>query len=103
MPLLLDTGEFCVSLIDDHVQQRVAHLLRGNLAQVFPFAIALEVAELDFLGLNGAEESVKREAGDFVAVDANLFAPLVKKADPIREGADFCHFARHVTKTPSSQ
>ena len=40
--LLLDGGKLGVALVDDHVQQRVAHLLGRNLAQVLPFAPALE-------------------------------------------------------------
>ena len=93
--LLLDAGKFGIALIDDHVQQGIAHLLRGNLAQVFPFALAFEMAELDFVGLNGAKQRVEFEAGNLIAIDANLFTPFVEESDPVRKCSDFCYFARH--------
>ena len=64
--LLLDAGEFGVALVDDQVHQRIAHLLRGHLAQVLPLAAALEGAELDFIGFDGAVERVEFEVGDLV-------------------------------------
>jgi len=95
VPLLLDAGEFGVALVDDHVEQGVAHLLRGNLAEVLPLAISLEVAELDFLGFDGSIESVEMEAGNLVTIDADFFAPFVEEALPLAEGSDFCDFAWH--------
>ena len=63
--------------------QRVAHLLGGNLAEVFPLGFAFEVAELDFVGFDGAVEGVEIEAGDLVAIDADFLAPVVEEADPV--------------------
>ena len=80
--------------------QRVAHLLGRNLAQVFPLALAFEVAELDLVGFDGAVKSVKIEAGDLVAIDADFLAPVVEEADPVREGSDFCYFAGHKSQKP---
>ncbi len=76
--LLLHAGEFSVALVDDHVDQCVAHLLRRHLAQVLPLAPPLEVAKLDFFGLDRAEQRVELEAGNFVMIDANIFAPIVE-------------------------
>src|SRR5437764_15491790 len=63
MPLLLYAGELSVALIDDHIQQRVAHLLGRNLTQVLPLAPAFEMAELDFFSFNCAKERVELEIG----------------------------------------
>ena len=38
IPLLLHAGEFGIALVDDHVDERVAHLLSRDLAQVLPLA-----------------------------------------------------------------
>ena len=99
MALLFYTGEFSVALVDDHVEQGVAHLLRWDLAQVLPFALAFEMSELDFFGFDSAEEGVELEAGDFVAVDADFFPPFVEETNPVAEGSDFCYFAGHNVKT----
>ena len=97
MALLLHGGKLGVTLVDDHVQQRIAHLLGGDLAKVLPLAASLVGAELDFVGLDGAVKRVEFEAGDLVAVDANFLAPLIKQTHPITEGSDFCNFAWHTT------
>src|SRR5438132_8603480 len=97
MALLLDAGEFGIALIDDHVEQGVAHLLSGYLTKVLPLAAAFEVAELNLISLDGAIERVELELGDLVAIDADLLAPLIEEADTITEGSDFCYLARHKT------
>src|SRR5580692_2438196 len=98
MALLLDAGEFGIALVDDHVEKGITHLLRRDLAEVLPLAIASEVSELNLFGLDRTVERVEMEAGDLVAVDADFFAPLVEEALPLTEGSDFCDFAWH-TKT----
>ena len=95
MALLLAAGKLCIALIDDHVEQRVAHLLGGNLAQVLPFTTAPEVTELDLFGLDCAVESIKLKLGDLIMIDADLFAPLIEQANPVTECSDFCYFAGH--------
>src|SRR4029077_7646636 len=93
--LLLDAGKLGVALIDDHVQERVAHLLGGDLAEIFPFGAAFEMAALDFVVFNGSVQCLEMEAGDLVAINADFFAPLVEQADPLAEGTDFRYFAGH--------
>ena len=78
MALLLAAGKFGVALVDDHVDQRIAHLLRRHLTQVLPLAPPLEVAKLDFFRLDRAEQRVEFEAGNFIVIDANVLAPIVK-------------------------
>src|SRR2546422_765584 len=95
MPLLLHAGELGVALIDNQINQSVAHLLRRHLAQVLPFAAPLKGAELDFLGFDRAIEGVELEAGDFVAIDADLLAPVVKHPNPITKRSDFGNLAWH--------
>ena len=93
--LLLHAGKFGVALIDDHVHERVPHLLRRNLAQVLPLVAALVGTELDLPGLDRAVERVEVERFDIVFVDANFLAPLVEQANPITEVSDFRDFAWH--------
>src|SRR2546425_8330958 len=95
MPLLLHAGELGVALIDNQINQSVAHLLRRHLAQVLPFAAPLKGAELDFLGFDRAIEGVELEAGDFVAIDADLLAPVVKHPNPITKRSDFGNLTWH--------
>src|SRR5438552_18297024 len=97
MPLLLDAGEFRVALVNNHIEQSVAHLLRGHLTQVLPLAAAFEVAELNLISLDGTIERVELELGDLVAIDTDLLAPLIEEADPVTEGSNFCYFAWHKT------
>ena len=65
--LLLHAGELRVALVDDHVHERVTHLLCRNLAQVLPFAASLVRAELDFFGIDGAVERVEVKRFDVFA------------------------------------
>src|ERR1039457_3347983 len=95
--LLLHAGKFGVALIDDHVHERVPHLLRGHLAQVLPLVAAFVGAELDFFRLNRAVESIEVECLNVVFVDANFLAPLVEQPDPVAEVSDSCYFAWHKT------
>src|SRR5436309_8292218 len=95
MALLLDAGEFRVALVNNHIEQGVAHLLRGYLTKVLPLAAALEVTELNLFGLDRAIERVELKLGDFITIDADLLAPLIEEADPITEGSDFRYFTRH--------
>jgi hypothetical protein len=95
--LLLHAGEFRITLVHDHVEERVAHLLSRHLAQVLPLEAALVGTKLDFLGLDCAEKRVELEAGNLVVVDADIFAPIVKESYPIAKGTDFRYFARHNT------
>src|SRR3989442_1804205 len=97
MAFLLDAGEFGIALIDDHVEQGVAHLLRGYLTKVLPLAAALEVTELNLFGLDRAIERVELKLGDFITIDADLLAPLIEEADPVTEGSNFCYLAWHKT------
>src|SRR5205807_6651190 len=75
MPLLLDAGEFRVALVNNHIEQGVAHLLRGYLTKVLPLAAAFEVAELNLISLDGALERFELELGDLVGIDADPVAP----------------------------
>src|SRR6185437_10692503 len=93
--LLLHAGEFSIALIDDQVHQGIAHVLRGDLAQVLPFVAAFVIAEGDLIGLNLAVERVKFEIFDVFAFDANFLAPFIEHADPITEGSDFMNFTWH--------
>src|SRR6266481_1831368 len=93
--LLLDACEFGIALVDDQVHQRVTHVLRGNLAQVFPFGTTFVIAERDFLGLNRAVESLKPEILDVVIVDADFRAPFLEQPNPIAERPDLHYFSRH--------
>src|SRR6185369_12304264 len=102
VPLLLHAGEFGITLVHDHVDERVAHPLSGNLAEVLPLAAAFVRTKLDFFGIDGAVQGVKLEAGNLVVVNANLFAPIVKESDPITEGSDFRHLAWHNTSSRSA-
>ena len=97
IPLLLHAREFSIALVYDHVHERVTHLLRGHLAQVLPLAAARVVAKLNFFRLDRAEKCVEFEAGNFVMIDANLFAPVVKQPYPITKSSDFRDFTWHVT------
>jgi len=78
MPLLLYAGEFGIALIDDQVDQSIAHLLSGYLAQVFPLAAAFEGTELDFVGFDCAVKSIEFKIGDLVMIDADIFSPIVE-------------------------
>src|SRR6266849_7696691 len=102
MPLLLHAGEFGVALVHDQIDQRVAHLLRRHLAQVLPFAEPLKGAELDFLGFDCAIERVELEAGDLVAIDADLLAPVVKHPNPVTERSDFGNLPWHKSSINST-
>ena len=93
--LLLDAGKFGVALINDHVHQRVAHLLRRNLAQILPFAATFIRTELDLFRIDRAVKRIEMEGLDIVRVDADVFAPVVEHPDPVAEGSDFCYFAWH--------
>ena len=95
VPLLFDAGKFCITLVDDHVHECVAHLLGRDLAQVLPFAAALVRTELDLFGFNGAIQRVEVEGVDVFRIDTNIFAPIVEQTDPVTEGSDFCYFSRH--------
>jgi hypothetical protein len=95
VPLLLDRCELGVALVDDHVEKRIAHLLRWHLAQIFPLASALKGAELDLLGFNRPIESIEFETGNLIAIDADFLAPSVEEANPFTEGSDFCYFSGH--------
>src|SRR6266403_1970456 len=86
--LLLDGSKLGVALVDDQVDEGVADLLRRYLPQVFPFLASLPVAELDVVGLDGAEERVEVEAADLVVVHADLFTPVVEQPDPFAEVPD---------------
>ena len=93
--LLFDAGKFGVALIDDQVDQRIAHLLRGHLAQVFPLLRAFERAKLDLVGFDRAVKRVEFEVGNLVVIDADVLAPIVEQANPVTEGSDFCYFSWH--------
>ena len=87
--LLLATGKLGVALIDDQIQQRVAHVLRGHAPQVFPLALSFVVAKLDLFGLDLAVQGLELEGIDVAVIDADLFAPLLEQSDPVAEGPDF--------------
>src|SRR3984893_9735940 len=97
--LLLHAGKFGVSLVDDHVHQRVAHLLRRHLPQVLPLAAAFVRSELNLFGVDRAIQRVKVEGINLSGIDANILAPVVKQTNPVTEGSDFCNFARHKSKS----
>src|ERR1700730_613799 len=93
--LLFHAGKFGVSLVDDHVHQRIAHLLRRHLPQIFPLAAAFVRSELNLFRIDRAVERVKVEGINLSGIDANILAPVVEQADPVAEGSDFCNFSRH--------
>src|SRR5436305_12145593 len=95
MTLLLTTGKLCVALIDDHIQQRIAHVLRRDLPQRLPLGTAFIVAKLDLVRINGAEERVKLEIVDLALVHAHLFAPIIEEPNPITECPDLEYFSWH--------
>src|SRR4030088_707125 len=97
--LLLHAGKFGVSLVDDHVHQRVAHLLCRHLPQILPFTAALVRSELNLFGVDRAIQRVKVEGINLSGIDANILAPVVKQTNPVTEGSDFCNFARHKSKS----
>ena len=96
--LLLNTGKLGIALVDDHIHERIAHLLRGNLPQVLPLAAALIVPELDVFGLDCAVKRIELEGLDVRRVHPNLFAPVVEQPDPVTERPNFCYFSRHNLK-----
>src|SRR5256885_16453429 len=93
MALLLATGEFGVALIDDHIQQRIAHVLRRNLAQCLPLGTAFIMAELDLIGIDSTEERLEFEIIDLTLIYANLFAPFIEKTNPITKCSNFEYFS----------
>ena len=52
--LLLHARKLGIALVNDHVHQRIAHLLGGNLPQVFPLAPAFVRTKLDLVGIDRA-------------------------------------------------
>src|SRR5207245_4553958 len=102
MPLLLDTGELSIALIDNQVHKCIAHLLRGHLTKVLPLSAAFEGAKLYLFGFDIAVQSIELEAGHLVAVDADFPAPLFEQADPGTEVSDSRNFSWHNLK-PSKQ
>ena len=97
--LLFHAGKFGVALIDDHIHQRVAHLLCGHLPQVFPLAAAFVRSELNLFRIDRAVKRVKVEGINLSGIDANILSPVVEQADPVAEGSDFCNFPRHKSKS----
>src|SRR5208283_4544717 len=91
--LLLHARKLSVALVDDHIHERVAHLLRRDLAQVLPLLAALVRAELDVVGFDGAIERVEVKRLDVIAVNADFLAPLVEQPFPLTEASDFCNFS----------
>jgi hypothetical protein len=71
--------------------------LKAPSSRLFPLPFAFEMAELHFVGLDRTEERVELEAGNLIAIDADLLAPFIKESDPIGESTDFCDFAGHLT------
>src|SRR5580658_2501394 len=101
--LLLDAGKFSVPLVDDHVHERVPHLLGGNLAQILPLVAAFVGAELNLPGFDRSVERVEVESLDTVLVDADFLAPFVEYPDPLAKAADLCYFAWHKTSGATAQ
>src|SRR5260370_17846952 len=93
--LLLDAGKFSVALVDDHVHQGVAHLLRGHLAQVLPLVAAFVGTELDLPGFDRAVECVEVKRLNAVFVDADFLPPFVEYSHPPAEASYFRYFAWH--------
>src|SRR5260370_21444483 len=93
--LLLHAGNFGVSLVDDDVHHRVAHLLCGHLPQVLPFAAAFVGSKLNLFRVDRAIQGVKMEGINLSGIDANVLAPVIKQANPVTEGSDLCDFSRH--------
>src|SRR5208337_1360689 len=93
--LLLHAGKFGVTLVDDHVHERVPHLLGWHLAQVLPLVAAFIGAELNLFRFDRSVERIEVEGLDIVFVDAYFFAPFVEQANPVAEVSDFGYFAWH--------
>src|SRR6266849_3077705 len=88
--LLLDGGEFGVALIDDEVEQGVAHALVGYADDLFPFGTALVGAKFDFIRAGGPEFGVKFVLGDFGVVHADVFLPDTEEVNPVIESGKTC-------------
>src|SRR5258708_33468820 len=101
MTLLFAAGKLGVALINDHVQEGVAHVLRGHLAQVLPLGAAFVVTELDLIGLDCAKKRLEVEAPDVIVIDADLRAPIMQETNPITECSDFCYLAWHKIPSPT--
>src|ERR1700733_10714183 len=95
MALLFHAGKLGVALIDDQIDESVAHLLRRHLAEVFPLAAAFEGAKLNFVSLDRAIKRIEFEVGNLVVIDADIFSPIVEHPDPITKSSDFCDFTWH--------
>src|SRR6266852_197563 len=93
--LLLNRGKFGVALVDDHVHERVAHLLSGYLPQVLPLTASFEGSELNVVGFDRAVEGVEVKRRDVILIDADLLAPVVEQTDPVAEASDFRYFTWH--------
>src|SRR5208283_3781241 len=76
-------------------EQRIADLLGRDLAEILPLLPALVMAKLDLVGFNGPKERVELEVPDFIALHANILAPLFKESDPVTECSNSRHFAWH--------
>ncbi len=94
-PLLLVGGELGVALIDDHVENGVAHALVGYLAHPLPPPLAFEVAEVDLrrrqLAVLCLELVPGHEALDEIAVEPDVAGPFVEHDDPIVERGYSAH------------
>src|SRR5713101_3799480 len=93
--LLLNRGKLGVALVDDHVHERVAHLLSGYLPQVLPLTASFEGSKLNVVGFDRAVESVEVKRRDVILIDADLLAPVVEQTDPVAEASDFRYFTWH--------
>ena len=93
--LLLHAGKLGIALVDDHVHQRIAHLLGRNLPEVLPLALSLVRPELDLVGIDRAIQRVKVEGINLVGIDANILAPVVEQTNPVTERPNLRNFSRH--------
>jgi hypothetical protein len=85
-------SELGIALIDDHIQNGVAHALIGDLAHFFPAPVTFEVAEIDFgrrqLAIFGFERIPRHEALDQLAVKPDVVLPFFEEVDPVVERCD---------------
>ena len=84
-----------VALKDDHIQDRIAHPLIGDLADFVPAPLAGELAKKDLVRRQGAVFSLELIAGhkalDQLAVQADVALPFLQQVDPVVEGGDTGH------------
>ena len=86
-PLLFVGGELGVTLIDDHIHQRVAHALIGHLQELLPPRLPFEVAKIYFarrqLAVLRFELITGHVATDQLFIQADIVLPIRQHSQPV--------------------